>query len=352
MKISKMKGFKLFKELEDGTIHLIRIVDMKQYKDGADPIDVTIVDQGNGEKKKIRVDELKGYTPLEPDGLCIFSTVNVKDTNTGKVSKDVIITGSKILNVKFGDNIPYCVCRQSVTDIFYNLLCSDEEHTIAGLSVNRDNIPTNFNYMQLLGCDEILYVEYINFYRTDTLQDILGFVKVSKFDAVLTSLYEEHVKYVKNPSLNFKEEDKGWCKTLKRLLTENNFQNDLDEMLGITAIDFKVTDYIEEKTLPTTEEKYLSVTKDLQYWLSSIFKINMKDIYILEYNHDINLADFNDTRYIILRDSENKVYLVVYTLAGEYKEAELEAKDKELDFSSKFRINFYNKYNSLNKSKN
>ena len=350
MKISKMKGFKLFKELEDGTIHLIRIVDMKQYKDGADPVDVTIVDQGNGEKKKIRVDELKGYTPLEPDGLCIFSTVNVKDYNTGKISKDVIVIGSKILNIKFGDNIPYCVCRQSVTDIFYNLLCSDESKMIAGLSVNRDNIPTNFDYMQLLSCDEILYVEYINFYRTDTLQDILGLVKVPKFDTVLTSLYEEHVKYEKNPSLNFKEEDKGWCKTLKRLLSENNFQNDLDEMLGITAIDFDIDEYTEEKTLPTSDEKYLSVTTDLQYWLSSIFKINMKDIYILEYNHDINLADFNDTRYIILRDSKNKVYLVVYTLAGEYKEAELEAKDKELDFSSKFRINFYNKYNSLNKN--
>lgn len=344
MKVKNMLGFKLFKYIDD-QLSIIRIVGMKKYTDGSDPIEVTILNLDTNEKKKIKVEDLKGYTPLEPDGICTFSTVLVEDYSTGKISKDVIVTGTKYLNMKFGDVTPYCICRQSVTDIFYNMLCKSEEDTIVGLSINRDNIPAGFDFGILLSCKEITYSDYVNFYRTDTLDNILELIKISKFDTALEDMYNEHIKAVKDPSLQFKSEHKGWCKNLKKLLSENNFQEDLNEMLGITKVDFDISNFIIEKKLTNdSKESYTSITDDLRYWLSSIFKVNIKDAYILEYNHDINLSEFNDMRYVILRDSENHLYILSYTLDGEYKEAELEAKDKELDFSSKFRINFYNKY--------
>lgn len=346
MKISSMLGVKLFKELEDNTIDLIRIVNMKKYADKSDPTEVTILNLGTNEKKKINIKELKGYTPLEPDGILTFSTVLVKDYSTGKLSKDVVITGNKFINMKFGDVVPYFVCRQSVTDVFYNLLCKTEDDMIAGLSVNRDNVPAGLDYGILLACDQITYSDYINFYRTDLLDDLLSMVKVNKFNTVLEDLYNEHAKAVHDPKLSFLEEHKGWCKNLQRLLHENNVQNDINEMLGITQVNFNISENIITKKLSTTSEDFTSVNDNLRYWLSSIYKLNISEIYITEFNHDINLAEYNDARYFILRDSENKLYLLVYTLDGEYKEEELEAKDKELDFSSKFRIDFYNKYHN------
>ena len=67
------------------------------------------------------------------------------------------------------------------------------------------------------------------------------------------------------------------------------------------------------------------IDDDMKLWLASIYKLALADITVLEYNHDINLAEFNNARYFLLRDSEKKLYLVVYTLNGEYHQSDLEA---------------------------
>ena len=341
MKISAMLGYKLFHVNEDNSVSLIRIMDMKKYKDNADPVEITIRDEDTKESKKVRVDSLKGYTPLEPDGICTFSTVNVRNNSNGNISKDVIVTAQKFLEVKLGVNMhPYCVCRQSVTDIFHSYFSNELEHELVGVSVNRDNIPANFDFGIMLVCDEITYCDFVNFYRTDTLEDILEFVHLKKCDKVLQELYDEHVAHVKDPSLQFKSEHNGWCTTLKKLLELNGFQYDLNEMLGITQIDFNLEDYIIEKKAVEDGKPYTSLTDEVQYWLSYTFYVDIADTIVIEYNHDINLAEFNDTMYFIIRNNNNKLYVVAYTLSGEYKEELLKEKAQELDFSTKFRLSF------------
>ena len=346
MKISAMLGYKLFKVNEDDSVTLIRVIDMKKYSDNADPVEVTVRDEDTKEVKKVRVDSLKGYTPLEPDGICTFSTVNVRNNTTGKISKDVIVTGQKFLEIKYGLNVkPYCVCRQSVTDIFHAYFTNDEDNDMVGLSVNRDDMPTNFDFGIMLVCDEITYCDFVNFYRTDTLDDILSLVHLKKFDRVLQELYDIHVEHVKKPELQFKEEHLGWCTTLKKLLELNGFQYDLNEMLGITQIDFDISEYIIEKdSIGDTKlcKSYSSLTDEIRYWLSYTFSLSMSDTFIVEYDHNINLAEFNNAMYIIIRNNDNRLFIVGYTLDGEYKEELLKEKAEELDFSTKYRLSFIN----------
>ena len=341
-------GYKLFKELED-SIEIIRIIKVRKYKDGGIPAEITIRDEGTGEIRKIRTDCLKDYTPLEPDGYLTFNIVNIMD-NQRRVSKDVIVTASKILNIKVGDLFPFAICRQSITDIFYNLLCKDESEMITGLAINQNSCPANFDFRIMLACDNIEYSEHVNIYRSDLIEDILSMIKVNKFDEVLKDLFSMHAKAAKDPSINFKQHDKGWCKNLKTLIKENNFQNDINEMLGITDVDFEIDKYTCEKPLFIDgEEKgtFTSCIDDLRLWLSSIYKLNISECTFLEYGHDINLADFNDARYLLLRDKTSKLYLVVYTCEGEYLESDLNSEACKKDFSSEFRLNFYNKYNHI-----
>lgn len=342
MKLKAMSGYKLFKELEDGTIDLIRIVELFN-RDTNNP-KAMIKNQGTGETKKVDVSELKGYTPLEPDGLATFNIVKIR-TGENTFVKDVIVTASKILNIKIGDTLPYAVCRQNITDIFYNLLTKQEEDMMVGLSVNRDTCPSNFDFGLMLACDEIVYSESVNFYRTDTIEDILKMVNKLKFDTVLKSLYQKHIEFADDPNLQFKKEHKGWVSSLETLLKQNNFEEDINQMLGITSINPIIENHSVTKQLPNGEE-YTSLSDPMIRWLSHIYKVNIKDITVLEYNHDINLADFNNARYFILRDPSNKLYLAVYTVDGEYHETDLELENEKKDFSEEFRINFYNKYNN------
>lgn len=342
--LQSMIGVKLFKELDD-SVEILRIVHVRKYANPKDnPSEITVRNEGTGENKKVRVDSLKEYHPLEPDGLITFNIVGVKDAK-GEMSKDIVVTGSKILNVKIGDTMPYCICRQSITDIFYNLLCKSENDMMAGLAVNQDDCPANFDFRITLACSEISYTESINFYRTDTLEDILTMVNENKFDEVLADLYKKHVYSVGNPSLLFKTSHKGWCKNLRTLLKENNFQNDLDEMLGITELGFDVSKHLIEKPIPGKEEYMYQIPSDeLVGWLSSVFKLNITTARIIEFGPDINLAEFNNSTYLLLRDSENKLWLMVYTSNGEYLESDLEEENNKKDFSDEFRLAFFNKY--------
>lgn len=339
-------GVKFFKDNGDD-LELIRLIKVSTSDEM--PRNVTVLDLSNNEKRTMETSELKEWTPLEPDGYMTFNIVALHDPD-GNEYKDVIVTIAKMLIMKYiGDMKPYAICRQSISDIFASAyIVESENEQLAGLSVNQDNCPANFDYMMMLGCDEIIRTKHFNFYRTDTLErDILPNIRTTSFDNVLHKLYETHLETEGHlERLDVVDSDKGWCKDLTTLLKENNFQSDMNDMLGITDVQFKIPDYIVQKELPGHPgEMYDAPTDDLKLWLSSIYKVNISDATILKYNHDINMGEFNNATYFFLRDSESDLYLVVYNVAGEYLEADLEAKREEHDFSTNFRIAFYNKYN-------
>jgi len=350
MKSNKnLNGLRFFREVDDN-IEMIRIYYAGNTQ--TEPLShVYIIDEATKKKSKIEVEQLKGWTPLEPDGYITFNIVDVKNTK-GEIQKDVIVTLQSIPIIKYAHDLkPYAICRQSITDIFANLVCQTEEPDIVGLSVNQDDCPSNFDFMIMLGCDSIEKSDHYNIYRSDTLErDILPMVKTEEYDLTLDKLFLKAIKNNPNaPILEMKESYKGWTRSLKGLLKENNFQSDIDELFGITKVQFEVEKYLEKKILPTNKDvEYDAPTEDLRLWLSSVFKINIKEATVLKYNHDINLAELNNSTYFFLRDVNDQLYLVVYNVAGEYLEADLEAKRQEHDFSTDFRIEFYNKYNRDN----
>lgn len=343
MKVENMLGYKIYKETEDG-IKMYRIIRVK----GA-PKTMRIKDLDTGEESVVDPNDMSDYIPLSPDGYLTFNKVFID--NNGKRLYDVVITASKILNLKVGDTMPYAICRQSCTDIFYNLICKDESDMIVGLSVNQDTCPTNFDFRELLACDGIEKSQYVNYYRMDTLEDVMPMIKVGDLNKVMEANYLTHVKATGDSKLAFKNEDKGWCKDINTLMRENSFQSDIDQMLGITAVNFKLSDYIVSFT-DSNDKELETFTPELVNWLKGIFRININKISVVEYGYDIDLADFNNARYFLLRDNTKKVYLCVYTIDNDELEFDLVNKSKELDISDKFILDFYNKYNRYNKDNN
>lgn len=354
MKLFAMIGYKLYKEREDGSIHMVRIVNMRKpfkiTESTKEPSEITILDYDDNERKKVKVESLKEYSPLTPDGILTFNIVNMSknDGKDKKIYKDVMVTAIKRLNVQFGlSNLPYAVCRQSITDIFNNLVIKQESDMLVGLSVSQDTCPSNFDFKFMLACSDILRSEMVNFYRTDTLDDLYEMIKIEKYDEVLEELFKEHVEATGDPTLMLKQEHGGWCRTLKLLLKQNNFQYDINQMLGITGVDFNMNDYLVERPLPTDNNQvYTIANEELHDWLCLVYDINIDEAAVLEFDHDINLADFNDSHYFLFRDNQKKLYLIVYTIGKEKFSADLlkEKYGKELDFSTQFKLSYLNKY--------
>ena len=342
LNLRNMLGMKIFKENEDN-IELYRIVGIRGSK-------IKVRNEADNSISLNDINDFEGFTPLGSDGYFTANVVTISDRLHKQEEKDVIVTVNKTLELENGITFPYAICRQSITDIFYNLLCSDESQQIVGLSVNRDDCPTNFDIGLMLACNEIKYSEHCSFYREDTLEDILSMINTRKFDMVLSDLYTGHCKYSNNPKASMKREDKGWCKDLRTLLTENTFQNDINEMLGITDVMFNLEDYIIPKRLPNGEE-YDSVMPELKIWLAGTFRVAINDITVLKYDHDIDLSEYNNANYFFLRCSNKKLWFCVYTIDGQYLESDLEAQYNKLSNMDEYRLSFYNKYSKYNNSK-
>lgn len=341
-KLSKLRGIIFFKEEED-IIKMIRLLSDTVDEKG----NVIVMDYKDKSRFSIPSEGLKEYKPLEPDGFFTANIVNVT-TVDGKEEKDVVVTINKMLEVKYvGDMKPYAICRQSITDIFYNLLCKDESEMIAGLSVNRDNCPTNFDYISLLACNGLIKSDNINFYRIDTIEDILDLFDTVQYDATLRKIYKDHITHEKRFFKENDNYDKGWCRDLKTLLTVNNFQSDINDMLGIIDIDFDITKYLEKKSFTAddgTDVEYDSMNDELRIWFSSIMNISIKDSTILKYFFDIDLSEFNNHMYSFVRNNDKSLYFVTFIPDGKYLESDLEAQAKQMDFSTKFKLSYYNKY--------
>ena len=348
MNSKNILGFKLFKENEDNSIDMIRITKVKtSEKDEFSTL--TIYDYNKDDYYKIKLKDLSGYTPLEPDAVFTASIVNMTDCNDN-ISKDVIVTTNKYIFLK-SNELPYAVCRQSIVDVYNEIFMTSEVNNLVGMSMNKNDVPNGFDFTVMLAADSIEEHIFINYYRNDTLKDILDMVPITNFNKVLASLYQDHIKHKNDPNIIMSHEDDGWCDNLELLLKLNNFQSDIDQMFGITSLDFDIDPYIIYKPIPGNEsESYGCLSDDICYWLSSIYKINIKEANIIEYDHDINLAEFNNSTYFMLRDKSDKLYLVVYVVEGEYLESDLEAKANEYDFTTKFKIKFYNKYKNSNDS--
>ena len=104
---------------------MVRIVGMyRPYKitdSTKDPSEIYIYDYEEKCKKKVRVDSLKEYSPLKPDGIATFSVVNIKD-NKGKLCKDVIVTATK-----YDENTTYVVEGNEPLIIFQSSFDNIEE---------------------------------------------------------------------------------------------------------------------------------------------------------------------------------------------------------------------------------
>ena len=335
--LNKYLGYKFFKELEDGSFEIIRLTHVYEFNNK-----VSIVNEETKSKKQINFETLKGYTPLEPFGFVSFSIVSVTDQN-GEKQKDVMITLYRLLDIKLNMNEPFAICRQSITDFFYSTFAKKYDHEIVGISVTRDNCPTNIPYHMVAACDEVNKFEIVNFYLEDTIEDILNCIHTSYYDDILLELFNNHINATGKFMMTGRSSVDGWCKNLSTLLKDNNFITDMDTIRDIAAVDFNLSDYLEEFETIKGEKGFKLDNEALQFFCNT-FKVNATETSVLKYAHDIDLAEFNNTNYTLIRDNTNTLYIVAYLVNGEYLEKDLEDKANTTDVTTKLRLAFYDKY--------
>lgn len=362
MNISSMVGYIIFKELDNGDLSVLRIIKCKKYKDKGNPAEVLVKDMTDDTKEsyKIRVDELKGYTPLKPDGVIIFNIVCIYD-NDGKITRDVLVCGYKYddirdkLEKRTNSNqleFPYVVCRQSITDIFYNIICDGYTNDKVGLSVTKNNCPANFDFKAMVTCNKLESSEIVNIYRDDTIDNVYDMIDLPIYNTALNNMYMRHIKSSlstnKKPNTAmFGNMHDGWCRDLKTLLSSNYFQLDIEDMFGISRVEFNLEDYFVTKELPGYPEEhieYTSLSDELTHWLSEEYGYNITNTTVFEYYYDIELDEYK--HYMLIRDNTGKLYFITFTVDGKEYIGDLESylnSPESMSISDKFKFGYMDK---------
>jgi hypothetical protein len=189
--------------------------------------------------------------------------------------------------------------------------------------------------------DSLISSNTINLYYNDTIDNILECIDEKEYDKVLLSIFKRHADHINNPFIidddNIKSHN-GWCKTIRQLLEENNFQNDIDNLFNIVAIDGDI-----EANSVIGEDDVLHFNPDLRAFFCYIEKIPAIDVVAIPYWHDIDMADFNNKNYIFIRDSR-RLYICCYRLEGQYLESDLFKELNKPTVLEKYALHVYDKW--------
>lgn len=339
-KIKKYLGCKFYKIREDESISMIRIIRISDFNNM-----VTYKDLDTKEEKKVNIKELQGYTELEPIGIVSFAIAGMYDEEH-HLNNDVIVAAYRILDLKMDINAPFCICRQSINDFFASVMYPDKN--IVGVSVTRDNCPAEIDYRLMVSANTISDYVMTNIYYEDTIDDILDCINTKKYDSILAGLQQQYIDDFGIVNRDHKASINGWCKDLKTLLIDNNFESDIDEMRDIQAVDFNIEDHLIDNDTTTPSKGF---DKEALEFFRVTFKVPAVSTVAVPYKHDIDLADFNNTNYIKMRDNTNTLYIVVYKNEGQYLEKELEDWNNRKTISDQIKLAFYNKYHNIKENK-
>ena len=166
-----------------------------------------------------------------------------------------------------------------------------------------------------MACNDVIKSYGVNVYLDDQLEDILGMVKLKDFDKALQNLLDAHLKFCSPNQVIIPKPNKsyhGYCPNVKTLLVDNNFMYDFNTCFGITPLSIE---------LSFTDDSQEHLDSECTLALSMIFRQNITNTYVVPFGHDID-KDSIGIDHMIVKTPSNKLYLIGYTVEGEFVESE------------------------------
>lgn len=294
-----------------------------KYEGNAEKADIyRVVGYQNSETVRLRNEQTKEITKVDINtikneyvriaihGLII---VNVVTVGSGKYDVIFSLTRDKEINAKL--SLPYCVCRQGITDIHSQPFTVNSGREYYGACVSVDTIPAGIDFDIMVACEEVhpKETQIVAVYINDTLDSILELIDTTEYDKILNLLFLEHLQHVsqKYGQMYYKAkletgECEGYCNTLRKLLELNSFMYDFCRGYNIYPLDFDLKDY--DKT---------ALPDDYRTILTCILCKNIDKAMVLKYDHDISLNNITKD-YALISDVNDDLYVVVYTSSGIY----------------------------------
>lgn len=249
-------------------------------------------------KFTITKDELyKNYTKLVPSGHLQFAIIEYQ----GKKDVTVSLYRNKKIGIEAELGLPFCICRQNIVNVFYELSTGAARIKHLGMSISLETCPSNIDYRDILKCTNVLHQDLIAVYMDDNFDEILSLIKHDKYDRLLKDSKENNKN---NPLLL------GSQSSLKSLLKEENFSYDFYRAFGIYEINDPLL-YHEEQFNDAT---ILTLNREQEIYFEKEFNIEMIKSFVFKFDYSIILNKIQMEHFLIYSSIDKQLYVILYAV--------------------------------------
>lgn len=243
-------------------------------------------------------DELyKNYTKLVPSGHLQFAIIEFE----GKKDVAVSLYRNKKIGVEAELGLPFCICRQNIVNLFYQLSTGGATIKHLGMSISLETCPSNVDYRDVLKCTNVLHQDLVAVYMDDNFEDILSLIKHDKYDKLLKDNRENNKS---NPFII------GSQTSLRSLLKEENFSYDFYRAFGINEIDTPLSYYQEE----FNGANILTLTRDQEIVFEEEFNVQMIKSFVFKFDYSIILKDIQMEHFLVYSNVDKQLYVILYAV--------------------------------------
>lgn len=245
---------------------------------------------------------------LDSDGILAISNTVVMTKETGSEIKDVCIVffpdrDGEVDFAKIG-----LLARQALNNPYYINMGIDD---VVGFCITEDAFPDKRqgDITQYLMNQKVLDTKMCHIYKMDNLYTILALIDNNESNEIFGKMYDDAVFRRSNidPSFDKDANEKnpqcinGYCKDLTMFFKEMCVINDIYRLMGISKVDFVVSDGATSLTPAQTE--FIS----LQYG-----GINIVNTIITPFDYDIDMSNIH-MKTLMFKDATDVLWLVAYT---------------------------------------
>lgn len=242
------------------------------------------------------------YVEIRPDALMNILVTDSEDIEGGA---DIYICLHKIDQLAEGNQVPSVIIRQNVID---DEDTGKPEQVVATLRIGG----AAFDPFNEGKCKEFMALKEVDacysmyLYVDDTLDTICKIIEVCDVNDELTKAFN-HIRNKLGLAADIVE---GLCSNIRELMTTQHFMYYFRAMFNITQVDWPV-----EFSQTKYEGDTIKFNNKQTQKLAELLDMNpdqLHNAFALRYEKDIDISKIVSYKHILISDSTEKIYLVVY----------------------------------------
>ena len=253
---------------------------------------------------------LNKYIKITPDGFLNIMITKEPSLNENEEINDVYFCLNRSCDLSNGDNIPALLLRQNTFDQFRSLIATDGNIYVGDCAtiVNR----SKDDIKDLMQFKAIKSQFSIAVYIDDSLEDIMNLIPKSFIKDINKTLESIKEYFTISPAIT------GACESIDELFDRFDFIGNFKSVFNITQIDFPI-DLGKESY---NKDGDIVLNKKQVERLQDILRRYISNIKVIKYDKDIDISKIVTSQHVVVNDSDNKIYLIAYTVDGYYADSE------------------------------